>query len=117
MALKRGGKRVGAGRPVGAKTKRHASFREELWHWCKTHGADPYRYLAKVVADRAEPTRNRLDAARALATYLEPKLAQVQHTGQIEILQKLHTLSEATDEELDAFIALAEDMANGRRHA
>ena len=110
------GGRPGAGRPPGSKNKRHASFRDELWAWCRGHGADPYRYLAKVVADKTAVTRDRLFAAKELAQYLEPKLTATKHSGQIEIVQKLARLDTCTDEELAELIEYAERLVNGSSH-
>jgi hypothetical protein len=112
--MPRGGKREGAGRKFGSKTMRHASFRDELWHWCKVHRADPYKFLAKTLADSNAPLGIRVTCAKELASYLEPKLASVTHHGQVTIVQKLQNLQDLSDAELDEVIQYAEDVAHGR---
>ncbi len=59
-----GGKRAGAGRPKGARTKR--KVKREIF-------ADAESYLAAVVEGRAEPDPARITAAKVLIAYQRKK--------------------------------------------
>jgi hypothetical protein len=78
-------------------------------------GADPHRYMAEVMLNTDLPHALRFQAARELAQYLAPKRKAIEHSGQLDIVQKLQSLNEATDEELDQIIAWAEDIARKGR--
>ena len=77
--MARGGKREGAGRPVGAKTKRTREVAENAAH----EGLTPVEYMLFVMRDqKADPSRR--DAmARAAAPYIHPRLSTVQHSGNV----------------------------------
>ncbi len=93
------GRKTG-GRRKGTGNKRKGSFREELRAYCATLGVDPHHFMADLIADTATvhigvtadgtpivaPAVGmtlKLQAARELAQYLEPKLKAVEHSGDI----------------------------------
>lgn len=95
----RGGYRPGAGRPKGARTKKT----QEQIEFVKATGATPLEYLLSVMRDEQREPELRIDAAKAAAPYVHPKLAQtdVNLTGDLKLL---------TDQELnDELAGLLED--------
>lgn len=97
----KGGKREGAGRKVGSKNKHPVGFRAELRAYCDQLGVDPHKYMASIIADEStivygvdgngEPIVGpaakpelKLQAAKELAQYMEPKLKAVEHSGEVE---------------------------------
>lgn len=75
--MARGGKRTGAGRPVGAATTRT----REIADSAARDGLTPLDYMLSVLRDATMPAQRRDDMAKAAAPYVHPKLAQVAHTG------------------------------------
>lgn len=85
------GKKTGGGSRKGIPNKHKASFRDALRKYCDDLGVDPHRYMADLIADdstivygatpdgqpivgpAAKPDL-KLQAAKELAQYLEPKL-------------------------------------------
>lgn len=67
------------GRPKGVPNK--ASIARQIK--VARGGITPLDYLLKIMRDEAETPTVRLDAAKAVAPYVHPKLASVQntHTG------------------------------------
>lgn len=76
----RGGKRPGAGRKKGAVTKRT----QEITAAALAEGLTPLDYLLKVMRNEKEDEARRLDAAKAAAPYVHPRLAAVEHSGNAE---------------------------------
>lgn len=72
-----GGKRAGAGRKKGVPNKRTA----EVVQAVADGGITPLDYLLSVMRDEAGDPVRRVDAAKAAAQYVHPKLAAVEHTG------------------------------------
>lgn len=68
--MSRGGKREGAGRPVGAENKVSAEQRAEI----AASGLTPLAYMLAVMRDEAADEAKRLDAAKAAAPYVHPRL-------------------------------------------
>jgi len=56
----------------------------------------------------------RLQAARELAQYLAPTLKAIEHSGQLEMLQRLQALDTCTDAELEELLRQAEDLTRRR---
>ena len=86
--MARGGRRNGAGRPVGSRTKVSVESREELWAYIQQQcalgkGANPYEVLVETMAT-TEDARLAISCAKELATYLLPKLATVKVSGDAE---------------------------------
>jgi len=85
-----GGKRPGAGRRKGSRNRR---TRETVA--AVKQGLTPLEYLMSVYQDPAVEIEHRIEAAKAAAPYVHPRLStvQVQATADLRLL---------TDEQLDA---------------
>jgi hypothetical protein len=98
------GKKTG-GRQKGTPNKHKAAFRDQLRSYCDSIGVDPHRYMADMIADSSEVVYGvdgegkaikgpavkpdlKLQAAKELAQYIEPKLKAVEHSGEVD-----HTIS------------------------
>jgi len=68
-----GGARPGAGRPKGARNKRH----EELVENALAGGVTPLEYLLSVMQNEDADEAKRLDAAKAAAPYVHARLNAV----------------------------------------
>jgi hypothetical protein len=79
--MPRGGARPGAGRRAGGKNRRTAEREKAI----AESGLSPLEYLIQVYRDEAEDTGKRLDAAKAAAPYLHPRLSSVQVSGDLTI--------------------------------
>jgi hypothetical protein len=73
--MARGGNRPGAGRKPGAPNKATAERQKAV----KESGLTPIDYLLSVMRDEAVPRDERVEAAKAAAPYVHPKLATVDH--------------------------------------
>ena len=71
---KNGGRRPGAGRPKGSKTKKTS----DIALAAAGEGITPLEYMINIVRDeKAEPAR-RDDMAKAVAPYMHPRLSSVE---------------------------------------
>jgi len=61
-------------RTKGALNKLHRPFRERLQTYLDEIGADPFKYMADVIADVTLTHELRLHAANSLARYVQPQL-------------------------------------------
>lgn len=77
--MARGGKREGAGRPAGAVNKASAERQAEV----EASGETPLAYMLKVMRDVSADEAKRLDAAKAAAPYVHPRLAAVEMSGTV----------------------------------
>jgi hypothetical protein len=68
----RGGSRPGAGRPKGAANIRTREVANAI-----AEGLTPLEFLTNVYRDVSEEMSRRIDAAKAAAQYVHPKLANV----------------------------------------
>lgn len=84
-----GGKRQGAGRKAGSKTKRTVEREKKVEQMAKVleetlpdafHG-DAHALLMAVYKDQSHPLPLRIDAAKAAISFEKPKLGAVQHSG------------------------------------
>ena len=77
--MPRGGARPGSGRKPGSKVEKLA--RNAL----KQHaeGLSPLDYILKVMRDEGKTEAERLDAAKAAAPYMHPRLQAIEHSGEI----------------------------------
>lgn len=75
--MNRGGKRPGAGRPKGAPNKATAATAAEI----AASGLTPLDFMLSVLRDEARTPAERLDAAKAAAPYVHPRLAPVDKDG------------------------------------
>lgn len=76
-----GGRRPGAGRPKGSVTKRS----QEILSDAIGKGLSPLEYLLLVMRDETKDETTRLDAAKAAAPYVHPRLAAIEHSGSVSM--------------------------------
>ena len=98
--MKHGGKRPGAGRPKGSKDKITKKREAAI----SSSGLTPLQYLLSIIRDTTQEQSARVDAAKAAAPYVHPRLAAIEHSG--EIGNK--PLREMTEHELDNELAETE---------
>lgn len=58
-------------------------FLAHIHAYCAQIGVDPHEFLADVIAMQELDVKLRMQAAEALAPYMQPKLKAVEHRGQI----------------------------------
>jgi hypothetical protein len=68
--MPRGGKRSGAGRKAGSRTKKTQQFLAEV----RASGETPVDYMLRVMRDEAAETSRRDDMAKAAAPYVNSKM-------------------------------------------
>jgi hypothetical protein len=90
--MARGGSRPGAGRKVGAPNKATAARQAEV----AASGVTPLDYMLAVMRDDSIAPDRRDDMAKAVAPYVHPKLAAIDHSGSLNIIH------ETALDELDA---------------
>jgi hypothetical protein len=73
MTAQHGGKRQGAGRKPGVATKKTREVAERA----ATEGITPLEYILSVMRNPANEPAQRLDAAKAAAPYIHPRLTPV----------------------------------------
>jgi hypothetical protein len=73
----RGGKRDGAGRKVGAATKKTREVADKA----AAEGITPLEYMLELLRDTQQPALVRFEAAKAAAPYVHPKLSSVEVAG------------------------------------
>ncbi len=99
--MARGGKREGAGRPAGSVTSRTREIADKA----AKEGLTPLEYMLSVLRDVTADAKDRMWAAEKAAPYVHPKLANVEHSGGIDVTTQ-------TKEQRDAAVAAA-IRANG----
>ena len=77
--MARGGKREGAGRPKGSVNKATAERQAVV----AASGLTPLDYMLALMRDEGADEAKRLDAAKAAAPYVHPRLAAVEHSGEL----------------------------------
>lgn len=75
--MARGGSRKGAGRKVGKPNKATAELRAEI----AASGETPLDYMLRVMRDPTNEHTRRDKMAMAVAPYVHPHLAAIEHTG------------------------------------
>lgn len=70
-----GGRRPGAGRKPGSTTKRTREIAEAI---AKGEAETPLEFLLNVMRNAEEDMARRIDAAKAAAQYVHPKLSSVE---------------------------------------
>lgn len=85
------GKKTG-GRVKGVPNKATAAKVAEI----AASGLTPVDFMLTIMRDEAKPIEDRLDAAKAVAPYVHPKLAAIEHSGGIDL-----TMHEAAIDELE----------------
>ncbi len=73
--MARGGKRPGAGRKPGAATKKTREIADKA----ASQGITPIEYLLQVMRDGTLERADRVEAAKAAAPYVHPRLNAVDH--------------------------------------
>ncbi len=77
----KGGKRPGAGRRLGSQNIVSQELREQILR----EGPSPLEYLVEVMRDVTQDTSIRMDAAKAVAPFIHPKLQSVEHSTTDEV--------------------------------
>ena len=77
--MARGGKREGAGRPAGVPNK----ATQETQAAVAASGLTPLDYMLGLMRDSGADDSKRLEAAKAAAPYVHPRLAAVELSGEI----------------------------------
>ena len=72
--MPRGGARSGAGRKRGSVTKKTT----EIAQRASEGGVTPLEYMLKVMRDSKNPLGVRMDAAKASAPYIHPRLSSIE---------------------------------------
>jgi hypothetical protein len=72
-----GGKRQGAGRKPGSKSRKTS----EIALKAAGEGMTPLEYMLDRMRDPNEETSLRADMAKSAAPYIHPRLAAVEHSG------------------------------------
>ena len=70
----RGGKRPGAGRPKGSKNKVILARQTAI----ADSGLSPVEYMLNIVRDEGQKQEARLEAAKAVAPYIHPRLQSIE---------------------------------------
>lgn len=79
--MARGGARPGAGRKQGAITKKT----REIANKASSEGVTPLEFMLEVMRDTTADRAERLDMAKAAAPYIHPRLAAVEHSGDVTL--------------------------------
>lgn len=79
--MPRGGARPGAGRKPGQRNKKTEEQRKAV----EASGITPLDYLLTVMRDEARAAEERIDAAKAAAPYVHPKLSAVTLDGKLGV--------------------------------
>lgn len=79
--MARGGKREGSGRPSGAINKASAERQAEV----AASGVTPLEFMLNVMRDEAADAAKRLDAAKAAAPYVHPRLNATTLSGSVDV--------------------------------
>lgn len=69
------------GRPKGSKNKDKADFKSWLEVQCAKHGKDPFEFMAYSMNNRRIDYVTRVQCAKELAQYMQPKLRAVEVSG------------------------------------
>lgn len=72
--MARGGARPGAGRPKGARDK----LAQEAAEAVKATGMTPLEYLTSIYQDDEADEAKRIEAAKAAAPYVHPRLSNIE---------------------------------------
>jgi hypothetical protein len=77
------------GRQKGTPNKRTAFVRQAA-DLALQSGDTPLEYLLAVMRNDAVPAEQRLEAAKAAAPYVHPKLSSIDHSGQLGLREMTH---------------------------
>lgn len=90
-----GGKREGAGRKKGVPNKKT----QEQVDAIKATGLTPLEYFASIYQDEEQTESTRLDAAKAAAPYIHPKLSSTEVNAKLGIYDHESALDEFEGED------------------
>lgn len=79
--MARGGARLGAGRKVGAASLKTRQIADKA----SSEGITPLEFMLEVMRDAKADRAERLDMAKAAAPYIHPRLAAVEHSGDMTL--------------------------------
>jgi hypothetical protein len=99
--MPRGGKRLGAGRPVGTINRVSLAAKEAA----NATGVSPLEYMLSIMRDENAPVERRDDMAKAAASFVHPRLAASTVT--------LNDKRDATDWTREELVAFLGDAPNG----
>ncbi|OWJ67437.1 hypothetical protein [Inquilinus limosus] len=74
-----GGRRPGAGRKPGSTTAKTREIADKALE----NGLTPLEYMLSVLRDDGLDHEVRMDAAKAAAPFIHPRLAAVEHSGEM----------------------------------
>jgi hypothetical protein len=77
----RGGKRINAGRRVGTQNLVSQNLRERIL----AEGISPLEYMVAVMRDTSQEPAIRMDAAKAVAPFIHPKLQSIEYASKDEV--------------------------------
>jgi hypothetical protein len=78
--MARGGSRPGAGRKAGSPNKASAERQAEV----AASGLTPLEYMLQMLRDESASKDDRMWAAEKAAPFVHPKLAAVDHSGELK---------------------------------
>lgn len=79
--MARGGARPNSGRPKGEPNKKTAELQAAI----AASGETPLEYMLRVMRDKTQKWDRRDEMAKAAAPYVHAKLANVEHSGKIDL--------------------------------
>lgn len=79
--MAKGGKREGSGRKPGSPNKRSALIAQEA----AAEGITPLTYMLIVLRNENEDGERRMWAAEKAAPYIHPRLAAIEHSGDMTL--------------------------------
>lgn len=79
--MARGGPRSGAGRKPGSPNKASAERQAEI----ASSGITPLDYMLTILRDETKSVEDRMEAAKAAAPFVHPKLAAVELSGGLSL--------------------------------
>ena len=99
--MARGGLRPGAGRPAGSLNRKTREQVEAI----EASGLTPLQYLTSVYQDEGADEARRIDAAKAAAPYVHPKLNAIELSGDkdspLEIVSRVEIVAPGIDDSED----------------
>lgn len=82
--MPKGGRREGAGRKAGVPNK--ATLQKAAM--IAASGLTPLDYMLRILRDEAGDPAIRMDAAKAAAPYVHPRLNAIEHSGALAVLHE-----------------------------
>ncbi len=82
--MPKGGRREGAGRKAGVPNK--TTLQKEAM--IAASGLTPLDYMLRILRDEACEPLVRMDAAKAAAPYVHPRLNAIEHSGALAVLHE-----------------------------